>query len=260
MSLSYCTLASGSSGNASLIRAGEDAVLLDCGLTGKKLWAAMEELTLDPSHIRAILVTHEHSDHCKGVGVAARKLGVPVYATKGTWKGMLRRVEPLQREQMKRVIPGDPFAVGRLSIDAFPLSHDAWEPCGYRFSDGVHSVGFLTDTGVVLPEALERIRQCTGLVLESNYDPEMLQRGSYPAFLKARIEGVLGHMSNQDCACLMEELAGEKTRHVLLAHLSQDNNHPELALREMKARMSGAVGLEISVAPRYRSHPLICFD
>lgn len=260
MSLSYCTLASGSSGNASLIRADNDVVLLDCGLTGRKLWASMEELDLDPGQIRAVLVTHEHSDHCAGVGVVARRLGVPVYATRGTWKGMLRRVSPLKQEQMQQVIPGEPFQVGRLSIDAFPLSHDARQPCGYRFSDGVHSVGFLTDTGVVLPEARERIRRCTGLVLESNYDPAMLDNGSYPAFLKARIGGASGHMSNSDCAGLLEELAAEQTRHVLLAHLSQDNNRPDLALQEMKNRMRHVEGLEISVAPRHRAHPLICFD
>lgn len=259
MSLAYCTLLSGSGGNSAYIESGTDAVLLDAGASGRELFRLLEVQKLDPARLRAVLVTHEHSDHARGVGVVARRLKLPVYATAGTWRGMERAVGPLPDHLVRVVRTGEAFSVGTLTVTPVPLSHDTLEPCGYVVEAGGSRVAFVTDTGVLTEVAFRLASLADGLVIEANHDTGMLKNGPYPFFLKKRILGDTGHMSNEYCGTILKELVGEKTRHVLLAHLSRENNLPDLALAEIRRCLAGH-RLTVSVAPRSHPHPLIRLD
>lgn len=257
MSLSYCTLVSGSSGNAAYIENGRDALLLDAGVTGAALFRLLDRQSLDPGKIRAVLVTHEHTDHSRGAGIVARKLGVPLHATPGTWQAIAAAAGPLKPGQLRLHAPGQGFAVGSLHLETFALHHDAREPCGYVVGCRGTRVAFVTDTGRVDPGLCDRIRGCQGLVIEANHDPGMLDSGPYPAFLKKRIRSSHGHLSNQDCAQVLKALAGDGLQHITLAHLSRENNLPQLALETVRGFLQQTAGLQVTVAPRFSPHPLI---
>jgi len=225
-----CTvLASGSKGNCTVIEGASGAILIDAGLSAKELLVRMAVAQIDPDTLDAVLVTHEHGDHVKGLDVTARKLDIPVYATEGTLNEFLNNrrtsVKPLCHHTIQY---GEGFGIGDFSIEPFATSHDAAEPCGFVIRNGDCCIGYCTDTGIMTAAMHELLRQCDGLVLESNHCPDMLENGPYPEYLKRRIRSKRGHLSNQAAAECLHGF-GKDVPQVILAHLSEVNNTPEKA-------------------------------
>jgi phosphoribosyl 1,2-cyclic phosphodiesterase len=229
--MKVCVLASGSKGNCIYIEGEYGALLVDAGLSRKEILNRVKAAGGNADRIEAILVTHEHTDHIRGVDVLARRQNIPVVATRGTLSEYLdhRRASktPLVTTACRC---GEPLQVGDFVIEAFRTSHDAVEPCGFCIREHDLEVGCCTDTGEVPPAMLERLKRCDALVLESNHCPEMLENGPYPAYLKRRIrDAKRGHLSNIACAACLKALA-DGLHAVTLAHLSEVNNRPEIAL------------------------------
>ncbi len=225
----FCSLYSGSSGNALFIATDRTKLLLDAGLSGKKIVNALELIGEDPATLSAIIVTHEHTDHSHGVGILARKLKVPVYATGGTWKGMEWTVGKIVPELQHRFRLDRDFEIGDVAIHPFPIPHDAAEPVGMSFFADGRKLTIATDIGHLNKQLLECIGGSDLLLIESNHDVEMLKRGPYSDYLKARILGAYGHLSNESAGEAIVRAVHSGTRHVLLGHLSGENNTPYLA-------------------------------
>lgn len=223
-------LASGSKGNCTVIEGSSGTILIDAGLSTKELLGRMAAACVDPDTIDAVLVTHEHGDHIRGLDVIARKLDIPVYATEGTLRDFLdhRRTsqKPLRHQTCSY---NERFSVGDFLIEPFATSHDAAEPCGYVVSEGDTRIGYCTDTGILSSPMLELLRPCDGIILESNHCPEMLANGPYPESLKRRIRSKRGHLSNHAAAECLRGFGRDVPR-VILAHLSEINNTPEKAM------------------------------
>lgn len=229
MRFEVCVLASGSTGNCTIVRHGDDAVVVDCGISKKRVLGALGELGIAPSQVRGIVLTHEHRDHCGGVGVLSRGLKVPVYATAGTLGA--------SREVMKElagfveVDERQPFRIGSLQVEPFPTFHDAANPFAVvlRPGDGDGpALAVVTDLGFVSTLAFERLKGVRTAVFETNHDPAMLQDGPYPWHLKQRISGRQGHLDNTTSARALARLYEAGLRQVLLAHLSETNNTPDV--------------------------------
>jgi phosphoribosyl 1,2-cyclic phosphodiesterase len=233
-----CTvLASGSKGNCTVIAGKSGTILIDAGLSTKELLRRMDVAGIDPGTIDAVLVTHEHGDHIRGLDVLLRRLGRPVYATEGTLAEFLSH----RRTSDKPIVYhacrcGERFSIGDFVIEPFATSHDAAEPCGYIVSENSCRIGYCTDTGIMNAAMLGLLRNCDGIVLESNHCPEMLANGPYPESLKRRIRSKKGHLSNPAAAACLQAF-GRDVPQVILAHLSEINNTPE------KARVSARGGL-----------------
>ncbi len=231
-----CTiLASGSKGNCVVVEGDTGTILIDAGLSAKEILLRMERTGIDAGRIGALLVTHEHGDHVRGVDVLARKLSIPVHATEGTLADFLghRRTsaKPLVHHTCR---DGEPFHVGDFVIEPFATSHDAAEPCGFVITDGDLRFGYCTDTGIVTPHMHDILKNCDGIVLESNHCPDMLANGPYPESLKRRIRSKRGHLSNPDAAACLRDF-GRDVPEVILAHLSETNNTPERAMVSARA-------------------------
>jgi len=226
-----CTmLASGSRGNCVVIEGQTGSLLIDAGLSAKECLLRMERAGIDAGNIEAVLVTHEHTDHIRGVDVLARKLDIAVYATQGTLADFLhyRRTsaKPLVHHTCRY---HETFAIGDFSIEPFGTSHDAREPCGFIITEGDLRVGYCTDTGIVTPAIHDLLRHCDGIILESNHCPDMLATGPYPESLKRRIRSKHGHLSNPAAAACLRDF-GKDVPQVILAHLSEVNNTPGKAM------------------------------
>ena len=243
--LHLCVLASGSRGNAVYIADEKRAVLIDAGLSGVEIERRMASRGLNPERIGAIVVSHEHSDHIHGVGVLARRYGARVYMTTATYRasgGAIGKIPDLRHFEC-----GTGFAIGELAVHPFTTSHDAADPAGFTVAANGVKIGVATDIGV--PTALLRthLADCTALVLEANHDPEMLDTGPYPWPLKQRIRSRSGHLSNDASGELLEALIHPGLTHVILAHLSEQNNSPEKALAAVR-RVLGGQPVHLSVA------------
>lgn len=243
--LSVSVLASGSRGNATYLSDGRTAILIDAGLSGVEIQRRMTRKGLDPKKLDAILVTHEHADHIHGVGVLSRRFGLRVYINDAT-----RQASGSALGKLSEICPfscGDTFSIGNLAIHPFSISHDAGDPAGFSISCNGAKVGVATDLGIVTGVVKTHLRDCEILILEANHDPQMLIDGPYPWPLKQRIRGRSGHLSNDDTALLLETLRHDRLAHVILAHLSEENNTPEKVERAVKTALNGA-GTEIHVA------------
>ncbi len=232
----YCSLASGSDGNCHYIEHEQSCVLVDIGISLRTAEQELTELGLNPAGIRAVLVTHEHSDHIQGVGAWARRYKVPVMASAGTWEAMQTQIGAVPEALRVVLEPGKGYRLaGGLRIEPFPTFHDAREPFGYCLEGGGKTITILTDTGTVSREMEEYLLRSQFAVVESNHDLAMLLNGPYPWPLKKRIRSNLGHLSNEDCGRF---LARVMTQHpelrVLLGHLSEENNEPQLALTTVR--------------------------
>jgi phosphoribosyl 1,2-cyclic phosphodiesterase len=252
--MKYCSLMSGSWGNCHYISAGETSILIDTGQSGRRILTNMAIAGCEPaSSLSAIVITHGHRDHVSGAGVLARKLMIPVYATEGAWFEMGEITGEVPAELRHVINPDEIWSIGGLSLEAFPTSHDALESVGYVVRHGRDAVlGIATDSGVFTNQMERALKQARALALEANHDPEMLRTGKYPYFLKARIAGVNGHMSNEDAGKALRKIGCAKLRKVMLAHLSQENNTREKALSSVKQELpSDNIGrTELYVAPR----------
>lgn len=243
--LSVCVLASGSRGNATYVSDGRTAILIDAGLSGVEIQRRMAAKGLDPRSLNAILVSHEHADHIQGVGVLSRRFNLAVYINDGT-----RQASEAALGKLVEVCPfscGRGFSIGSLAIHPFSISHDAEDPSGFTIGCNGAKVGVATDLGIVTGVVRTHLAACDILILEANHDPQMLIEGPYPWPLKQRIRGRSGHLSNDDTALLLEVLQHERLAHVILAHLSEENNTPEKARQTVKSALNGA-DIEIHVA------------
>lgn len=234
-SLSVCVLASGSKGNAIHISDGHTQLLMDAGLSGVEIQRRMEAAQLDIQHLDAIVVSHEHSDHVRGVGVLARRFDLPVYMTQGTATaaaGQLGRIDQLRHFDI-----GRPFAVGDMAVHPFAVSHDAKDPAGFTVARDGQKIGIATDLGIATGLVKQHLKECAVLVLEANHDLVMLAEGPYPWYLKQRIKSRNGHLSNEDSGDLLTEINHEGLCHVILAHLSEINNTPEKAIQAVQTAL-----------------------
>jgi phosphoribosyl 1,2-cyclic phosphodiesterase len=226
VSLRFASLGSGSRGNATLIQTASTTVLVDCGYPARELGRRCELLGVDPIGIDAILVTHEHGDHIRGVGPVARKYRLPVWMTHGT-----SRAHDCGELPQRRLFGSHegPFRIGDLDVTPVPVPHDAREPCQFTFVSGEVRLGLVTDLGSITPVLINALNGVDALLLECNHDPQMLAEGPYPPSLQARVGGNYGHLSNQQAAELLSRIDHGRLRHLVAAHLSEKNNTPELA-------------------------------
>lgn len=221
----FASLGSGSKGNCALIQVGDTTVMLDCGFQIGEAETRLARLGVKAEDLNAILVTHEHGDHLNGVAKMARRHHIPVWMTPGTFAAWRDSVVP----RVHNLSPHDAFSIGDIEVQPFPVPHDAREPCHYVFGDGSHRLGTLSDAGHVTPHMRERLSGCDALMIEFNYDEKMLREGPYHRQLKERVGSDVGHLSNVQAAGLLAAVDCSKLRHLVLTHLSETNNTPELA-------------------------------
>ena len=227
----YCSLFSSSSGNCTYVATKEGGVLVDVGASAKRIEQALAERDIDPCSIRAVLVTHEHTDHVAGLRVLCKRYGWPVLASEGTLDALAQDGRVTEGQRLYAVISGKPFAVGDLQITPFATPHDSRSSLGFRFDTDCRAMAVATDMGYMLPEVLDVLRGCQLLHIESNHDPVMLNNGPYPYPVKMRILSDRGHLSNDACAAVLPDLVRSGATRIALAHLSQHNNTPQLAER-----------------------------
>lgn len=252
--LTLTTLASGSSGNCILLSGGGTHLLVDVGISCRRVCKALEGLGVAPEELTGVLITHEHSDHISGLATLTKRFRVPVYTSTGTARQLCYRIAALE-DVVRPCTPGTSFALGGLDVETFPTLHDAAQPMGYAISDGSRKAAVVTDLGLVTDAVRAGISGAHVVVVESNHEVEMVQSGSYPYFLKQRILGERGHLSNEAGATLARTAVEGGAHTVVLAHLSAENNTPlrartasELALCACGAQVGRDVTL--IVAPR----------
>lgn len=221
----FASLGSGSKGNSALIQSGDTLVMVDCGFQIHEVETRLKRLGVEGRDLDGIFVTHEHGDHINGVAKLARKHDVPVWMTPGTFAAWKDKAVP----RVNNLSPHDGFTLGSLRVQPFPVPHDAREPCHYVFSDDRHRVGTLSDAGHVTPHMREQLSGCDALMLEFNYDEQMLREGPYHRQLKERVGSDLGHLSNAQAAGLLATMDCARLQHLVLTHLSEVNNTPLLA-------------------------------
>jgi len=225
--LRFASLGSGSDGNALVVEADGTRLMLDCGLGPREVERRLARLALAPTDLAGMVVTHEHGDHADGALAFARRHRLKVWMTYGTWRAIASDAAP--DAGVGIVDSHGPFAVGGVEVHPFAVPHDAREPVQFVFSDGDRRLGVLTDVGATTPHIEAMLSGCEALVLECNHDAGMLERGPYPAWLKDRIRGPYGHLANDAAAGLLATLDNRQLRHIVAAHLSRQNNTPDLA-------------------------------
>ncbi len=251
--LQLCPLRSSSKGNSTIIYDDTTKILVDCGISGKVLAESLALNQIAPEEINAILVTHEHSDHIKGVGVISRKYNIPVYANEATWQAMAHQLGKISDDNIRIFETGNSFSINEIRVHTFHTPHDAAESVGYVFENKECRVAVATDMGFVTDEVLNAIQGCNSALIEANYDPNMLEIGTYPYELKRRIKSNTGHLCNNDSGALAQILAENGTREIILGHLSEENNFPQLALKTVENFVFGACnhdGCRLSVVTR----------
>ena len=244
-SLRFAMLGSGSEGNALLVQSGASLVLMDCGFSATETVMRLARLGVEPDQLSGIVVTHEHSDHISGVARLARQYSLPVWMTHGTLRAQLQQGDFF--DPANEIDPHTPFAIGDVEVHPYIVPHDAAEPVQYVFSAGGARLGVLTDAGCATPHIEAMLTGLDALVLECNHDAAMLAKGSYPAFLKQRVGGRLGHLNNVQAAQLLARLDTRRLQHIVAAHLSRKNNTPELAVTALCEAL-GCAPQEIAVA------------
>ncbi|MHB8622527.1 MAG: MBL fold metallo-hydrolase [Sulfuricaulis sp.] len=231
-------MGSGSRGNAALVECGGTMLMLDSGFSARETVTRFERHDRNHDALSAILITHEHGDHCRGIASCARRFGVPVWMTAGTYSALKNQFD--ETSDIRLINPHERFAIGDIEVQPFPVPHDAREPCQFTFSDGRTRFGFLTDIGSITSHVVDMLSDCDALVLECNHDARMLRDGPYPSSLKARIAGKDGHLDNGTAADLLSRIISPRLRYVAAAHLSETNNTPALA----QAALAQVMGCE----------------
>lgn len=226
-----CSIASGSNGNCIYVGSENTHILIDCGISGKRIEAGLNDIGLTGKDLSAILITHEHSDHIQGLGVISRRYNVPIFTTDGTFKAAKRTscMKNVDDGLFNEVRANEGFEIGDLKIDPFSTSHDAADPLGFRIGSGKKSFALATDMGTYDGYIVDKLLGLDALLLESNHDVNMLEVGRYPYPLKQRILGDRGHLSNERAGQLLNEILHDDIKHIFLGHLSGENNYPALA-------------------------------
>ena len=245
----FCSLGSGSTGNATLIEAQDGLhttrVLVDCGFTHKELALRLGRIGVAPEMLDAVFVTHEHGDHVGCALGLARRHGLPLWMSRGTWRAI--GAPEIEADVLHFARDGEAIAIGALELSPYTVPHDAAEPLQLTASDGAHRLGLLTDAGSLTPHVVASLHGCAALLIECNHDRDLLTQSSYPPSLKARVGGRLGHLANETAAELLSACRHEGLRHVVAAHLSEQNNRPALAAAALAAVL-GAAAEDIVVA------------
>lgn len=253
--LRVCLLASGSRGNAIFLSDGHTSVLFDAGLSGIEIQRRLAASGFDPRSLDAIIVSHEHADHVQGVGVLARRFNLPVYFTPKTDAGARSTVGAIK--DIQHFETGKKFSINTLTIHPFSTSHDAEDPAGFTIDNNGLKIGIATDLGIATAMVKERLKHCHLLILEANHDPDMLINGPYPWPLKQRIQSRTGHLSNCDSKQLLHVLKHVNLQHVILAHLSETNNTPQKAIREVGLALNDSPA-QIHVALQHTCSDIFC--
>lgn len=238
--LRSCALRSGSSGNAILLASEQSSLLVDAGITGRGLACALQELEEDPAKLKGILLTHEHWDHISGLGVLLRRYRVPLYINVKTLRACLSDLGKVDPDLIRVVCDYETIRIDDFEIKPFPISHDAADPVGYTAKTDLGMIGICTDLGYTDEYVYRALAGTDICYLEANYDPEMLKAGSYPLYLKERIAGHQGHLSNDDCGRACIQLLEQGTERIVLSHLSLENNFPHLALLTVNDALAAA--------------------
>ena len=241
--LRFCSLFSGSNGNSLFVSDGNTRILIDAGVSMKRIKNALASIGEDPDKLSALLVTHEHRDHSSCVGIIERGYRIPVYTTKGTWREIRRYIGTVNEAHINHIEPGESFKIGNIEVMPFSIPHDASDPVGYSFSCNGKKIAVATDIGHMNMDLLNYIRNSDLLLLESNHDADMLDNGPYPYVLKRRIKSDHGHLCNLSAGETIALLAKEGVKRFILGHLSGENNHPELAYETVGSCIR-EVGLE----------------
>ena len=236
-SFCVCPLASGSKGNSLFVSCDNQRFLIDAGLSGIEVERRLKHIDIDPQSLTAIIITHEHSDHVKGAGILSRRFNLPLYITQKTFQACqgLGKIEDIYFFEC-----GTSFNIDQILVSPFSISHDAIDPAGLTMEYKDHKIGIATDLGIVTNLVKEYLKGSNILYLESNHDPEMLINGPYPWYLKQRIKDRRGHLSNIDAKILVSELKTEALKHVILAHLSEENNCPQKAVQEVSKSLNAS--------------------
>ncbi|MBP6064720.1 MBL fold metallo-hydrolase [Bacteroides sp.] len=260
MKIRFISLASGSSGNCYYLGTGKYGILIDAGIGIRIIKKSLKEINVSLESIRAVFVTHDHADHIKAVGHLGEKLNIPVYTTARIHEGINKSYCMTEKlsSSIRFLEKEQPMMLEDFNIESFEVPHDGTDNVGYCIEIGEKVFSFLTDLGEITPTAARYIRKTNYLIIEANYDEEMLKMGSYPQYLKERISSNTGHMSNSDTAEFLAENMTEHLKYIWLCHLSKDNNHPELALKtiEWKLKNKGViVGKDVQLLALKRSTP-----
>lgn len=227
----FCSLYSGSSGNCSLIQSDNTKILIDAGESCKKISAALTSINIEPNEINGILITHEHSDHIKGIATLSKKYNIPIFANKETWEAMKSEKEKILENNIFYFNINEKFNINDLDILAFSIPHDAANPCGFNVFHNNQKLSVATDIGHMTSNIVNNLVNSSFLMLESNYDSKVLQCSSYPYLLKQRIAGPNGHLSNDMAGQTISYLSKFGLKTAMLGHLSKENNFPELAYK-----------------------------
>ncbi len=263
MEIKFCSLSSGSSGNCQYIETKESKILIDAGFSGKTVQGLLSSIGVEPNTLDAIFVTHEHIDHTKGVGILSRRFDIPIYANADTWLAMEKSIGKIKEENIKVFNTGMDFEFRDMTIYPIGIFHDAVEPVGYIIYYKNKKISIITDTGWVNDNIINEIKDSDLYLLESNHDINMLKEGSYPWPLKQRILSTRGHLSNDDCGRILGDVLSGRGEIVILGHLSQDNNIPDLALRTVKESIIKKgidIDKDIVLGLSYRNRATEVFD
>lgn len=239
----FASLGSGSKGNSTLIEWRDTCIMVDCGFSIKDTTQRLAKLGKSPEDLSAILVTHEHSDHWKGVVPLSNRFSIKVYLTAGCLKSQeLKTQAKIPSTHFHIIDSHQQFDVGDIRVTPVPVPHDAREPVQYLFNSSRHKLGILTDIGSLTPHVESQYANCDGLLVEANHDLDMLAAGSYPAFLKERVGGQWGHLNNQQTARLISKVEQDRLQHLVIGHISEKNNCVDLVRREIEAVYQGSGG------------------
>lgn len=248
----FCSLYSGSSGNSLFVQTDNTKILVDAGESAKKIEAGLNSINVNINEIDAILVTHEHSDHVKGLATISKKFDIPVYANKQTWEAMPLIAEKTQNQNLFNI--NEKFEIGDLKVIPYSIPHDAANPCGFNIFYNNQKISIATDIGHINKEIIKKLEGSSFILLESNYDPNILSYSKYPYSLKQRIAGPNGHLSNEVAGKTISYLLNSGLKNVMLGHLSKENNFPELAYKtvidELYANNFDENKIKIGVAKR----------
>ena len=252
------SIASGSSGNCICIGSDDTHIMIDVGISGKRVESGMNDMDLTTSDMSAIFITHEHADHIQGLGVLARRHAIPIYGTRGTINAIKSTpsLGEIDSDLFHEIEADSDVTIGDIIVHPFRISHDAAEPVAYRMEHNGKKIAVVTDLGEYTDYTIDNIRGLDALLIEANHDVNMLRVGPYPYSLKQRIAGVLGHLSNEASGCLLSEVLHDDIGPILLGHLSKENNYPDLALESVRAEITlgespyRGMDFDITVAPR----------
>jgi phosphoribosyl 1,2-cyclic phosphodiesterase len=227
--LNFCSLYSGSSGNSLFVETSNTKLLIDAGVSSKKIENALLDINIDPSSLDGILITHEHTDHVQGLGTFSKKFNLPVFVNQETLDAMPKQRDKISNNNIKTFKVSDKFSIGDLEIKPFSIPHDAANPCGFNIWKGDKKISIATDIGHMTNDIIKKLEESLFIMLEANYDPEVLRCSSYPFALKSRIAGPTGHLSNEIAGKTISHLLQSGLKGAMLGHLSKESNFPELA-------------------------------